>query len=165
MWFLGCTKWTSHDFRTLFKRLSRTGSLAYMASRKLCVTYKGWTQCLGASSGAMLYGNITNLCGDAGWYRLLMIEYDNIHIYIYIYIYNTYIIILYHPQEMGICYGISPTIWDLGLSEDGVQPQNCALNGENEVPDFPSNASVTEGETPCGVDWIRLMFLCCWEIA
>jgi len=29
---------------TLFKRLSRTGSLAYMASRKLCVTYKGWTQ-------------------------------------------------------------------------------------------------------------------------
>ena len=33
--------------RTLFKRLSRTGSLAYMASRKLCVTYKGWTQYLG----------------------------------------------------------------------------------------------------------------------
>lgn len=29
---------------TLFKRLSRTGSLAYMASRAKCVTYKGWTQ-------------------------------------------------------------------------------------------------------------------------
>ena len=36
----------SASSRTLFKRLSRTGSLAYMASRKLCVTYKGWTQCL-----------------------------------------------------------------------------------------------------------------------
>ncbi|CAJ1331540.1 unnamed protein product [Effrenium voratum] len=29
---------------TLFKRLSRTGSLAYMASRDKCIIYSGWTQ-------------------------------------------------------------------------------------------------------------------------